>query len=138
MSSFADMGQSGGTEGAKILVFGAVGDKLKKLDPDRMMAVIQSDPDYFLAILGNMESIKAIDAIIEWANSDNTDDLPDTIKKEIFKTTKHDSLFKEIAQYLNDSNDILATGSFVTGEFEQKQAILKTMGSVPPQSSEVK
>jgi len=130
MSSYGEAAQSAGIEGAKILVFGAVGDKLKKLDPERMMSVIQSNPDYFLSVIGNMESIEMIDKILKWAHNKESVNIPKDIQEAIFKTTKHDSLFKETSDFLHESNDILATGSFVTGEFEQKQAILKTMGKV--------
>ncbi len=120
-----------GIEGAKILVFGAVGDKLKKIDPKRMMALIQSDPDYFLCVIGNTQTDDIIDTIKEWiANTDDTTPLPKNIEDEIIKINNLDNIFTEATKFLHESNDILATGSFVTGEFEQKQAILKTMGKV--------
>lgn len=123
MSSYAEMGHSG-MDGAKILVFGAVGDKLKKIDPKRMMALIQQDPSFFLNVIANIEADEIIELIL------GADDITENIEKAIIQSNKLHTIFTEAADYLHEANDTLATGSFVAGEFEQKKAILKTMGKV--------
>ena len=128
MSDYLDSGNAPGTEGAKILVWGAVGDKLKKIDPKRMLALIQQDPDYFLSVIGNIETDELIEKIIKWANTE--DEWPKEIDELVYQINKLDTLFLETTKFLHDSHDILATGSFVTGEFEQKRAIMKTLGMV--------
>lgn len=128
VNDYRDFGNAAGTEGAKILVWGAVGDKLKKIDPKRMLALIQQDPNYFLSVIGNIETDELIEKIIKWANTE--DEWPKEIDELVYQINKLDSLFIETSKFLHESHDILATGSFVTGEFEQKKAILKTMGKV--------
>ena len=128
MNDYRDFGNAAGTEGAKILVWGAVGDKLKKIDPKRMLALIQEDPDFFLSVIGNMETDELIEKLIIWANTE--EEWPKELDELIYQINKLDTIFLETTKFLHESQDILATGSFVTGEFEQKQAILKTMGKV--------
>ena len=128
VNDYRDFGNAAGTEGAKILVWGAVGDKLKKIDPKRMLALIQQDPNYFLSVIGNIETDELIAKILEWANTKK--EWPKEIDDLVYQINKLDSLFLETSKFLHESQDILATGSFVTGEFEQKKAILKTMGKV--------
>ena len=129
MSFGESTGNSVGTDGAKVLVWGAVGDELKKLDKKRMMALIQDDPDFFLSVITNRETDILLDKLDKLEESDN-EGLPEDIKEYIREINKLDAIFSEATKFLHESNDMLATGSFITGEFEQKQAILKTMGVV--------
>lgn len=126
-----------GVEGARLLVFGAIGDKLKSLDSKRVLAIIQQNPDYYLCSIGNIETELMIDELVKWAQEipDDADpsvleNLPKSLGTQIRKVIEHDALFAEIAEFLHTSGDILAAGSFVTGEFQQKQGVLKTMGKV--------
>lgn len=136
MSSWGESSNQG-VEGARLLVFGAIGDKLKSLDSKRIMAIIQDNPDYYLCSIGNIETEQMIQDLLKWAREEPKDtesvefeDLPTPLKSQIRKVIEHDDLFAEIANLLNKSGDILAAGSFVTGEFQQKQGVLKTMGKV--------
>lgn len=129
MSVEGNVGNQYGIDGAKILVWGAVGDKLKSLDKNRMLALIQDDPDYFLSVIANIEVDELIAKLIS-LGEDCTDEEFKTIKAFIRRINKLDAVFMEATKFLHDSGDMLATGSFITGEFEQKRAILKTMGRV--------
>jgi PIN domain nuclease of toxin-antitoxin system len=131
---FGEVGNQFGVEGAKILVWGAVGDELKNLDKKRMLAIIQDDPDFYLSVISNMETDILIEKLLKLSEDTgefmNGEILGKDIEKFIYDINKLDVIFSEATKFLHDSNDMLATGSFVTGEFEQKQAILKTMGRV--------
>lgn len=129
MSFGENVGNQFGLEGAKILVWGAVGDKLKTLDKNRMLALIQEDPDYYLSVITNMEMDEVIKALLSLEGTD--EEIPDSLEALIYKMNKLDTIFIEATKFLHESGDMLATGSFITGEFEQKKAILKTMGRVP-------
>jgi hypothetical protein len=125
------VGNQFGIDGAKILVWGAVGDKLKVLDKNRMLALIQDDPDFYLAVIANMEADTLIEMLLKIQSDDEDLNVLKDIEEYVYKINKLDAVFSEATEFLHDSGDMLATGSFITGEFEQKYAILKTMGRVP-------
>lgn len=129
MSFNETTGNQFGIEGAKILVWGAVGDKLKTLDKQRMLALIQDNPDYFLSVIANIEVDKIVRMLMKLAD-DCSDEEFKVIKSMIKKVNQLDAVFFEATKFLHESGDMLATGSFITGEFEEKRAILKTMGKV--------
>ena len=131
MSFGETIGSQMGTDGAKILVWGAVGDLLKSLDKQRMLALVQHDPDFYLSVIANMETDTLIDKILQLSeDGEETDGDFKEIEKMVYKINKLDTIFAEATEFLHESGDMLATGSFITGEFEQKKAILKTMGRV--------
>jgi len=130
--SFEQAGGSAGIDGAKILVWGAIGDELKKLDSKRMMALLQQNPKFHLSVLANMDTEKLIQKLIELYVDEDTDaELTEEIEEMIYQINYLDNVFFEATEFLHNMGDMLSTGSFMTGEFEQKQAILKLMGQVP-------
>ena len=104
---------------ANIFIWGNVGEKLKGLDAERLMAIAQSDPNYYLSVIANDELDDMIRVLVEKG------ELTDDIEKAIRHTNKMDNIFREIAEFLHESEDMLSTGSFIVGEVEEKTALLR-------------
>lgn len=98
-------------------VWGHVGKKLQKLDPERMLCLTQQDPDYSLSVLTNIE----IDDLIKELFSDDKDipNLNVNIQKKILNLNKVDNTFREIARFLRYKQDMLSIGSTITGQIER-------------------
>jgi hypothetical protein len=107
-------------EASKILVWGHIGQDLKDLDPERVLAVAQKDPRYFLSLIANGEIAGFIDYVFEHG-------LTKDLEKFIEASNKKQAIFIEVAEFLQDSGDMLSTGSFLTGELESEKAILRLM-----------
>lgn len=126
--SFEQAAGAGGIDAAKIFIWGAIGDELKNLDKKRMMALLQQSPEYHLAVLANIDVDVIIRKLI--AIEGDNPELTEEIEELIYQLNYRDNIFAEATAFLHIMGDMLSTGSFITGEFEQKQAILKLMGQV--------
>ena len=109
-------------EAGKIFVWGNIGKDIKALDEDRMLAVAQKDPDYHLALKCNSEVSDIVKAL-----RDSKGVLTDKIKSMVINTNNKDNLFREISAFLQESEDMLSIGSFMTGEMAKKTALMKLM-----------
>jgi hypothetical protein len=107
-------------EASKILVWGHIGQELKDLDPERVLAIAQQDPKYFLSLIANGEIETFIDSVIESG-------LTEEIERFITDCNKKQAIFIEVAEFLHSSEDMLSTGSFLTGQIESEKAILRLM-----------
>lgn len=110
-------------EAGKIFIWGQVGKQLQDLDKTRMLAIIQDKPNIHLSRLANDEILKASDKLFEGDDID-----PDKLaeyRKTITQTNDLDNVFRQTAQLLKDSNDMLSIGSAMTGEIENKKGYLK-------------
>lgn len=131
------------TDAGLILVWGQTGQKLTARDSERILAIAQKDPDYFLAIKANKEHMAIVDMLKEPEYIENPDyDEKDISKKyiknpefnfnsvkvSIVKVSENDNLFREVADFLHDADDMLSTGSFLTGELKNKHAKLLLTG----------
>jgi len=127
------------TEASLVLVWGQLGQKLQRRDALRLLAVAQKDPDYFLAVTANKEHLALIQSmkVPEYIENPkyteggdepqylkNPDYNPEGIKDAIRGVSANDNLFREVAEFLHDSDDMLSTGSFLTGELKNKHARL--------------
>lgn len=109
-------------EASKILVWGHIGQELKELDPERVLAIAQQNPNYYLALLSNKEIQSIITEIYESGKG-----LTEEHKKLIRAWNKNQAVFIEVAKFLHATEDMLSTGSFLTGELEGEQAILRLL-----------
>ena len=105
-------------EASKILVWGHIGQELKSLDPKRVLAIAQQDPRYYLSIIANKEIDTMIREVYEKG-------LSPKIEEEIAESNRLEALFEEVADFLHNSEDMLSTGSFLTGELKGDQALLR-------------
>ena len=104
-------------------VWGHVGKKLQKLDPERMLSLTQQNPDYKLSVLTNIE----IDELIKELFPDDKDipNLNKNIKDKILKLNNVDNTFREIARFLRYKQDMLSIGSTITGQIERTNLPLR-------------
>lgn len=105
-------------EAGKILVWGHIGQELKDLDPQRVLAIAQDDPKYFLSLIANDE----IDDIIKIVWDEGLTPEAETL---ILESNKLQAIFEEVASFLHGAEDMLSTGSFLTGELKSEQALLR-------------
>jgi hypothetical protein len=97
-------------------VWGYIGKQLQQLDKRRMLAIAQNNPNYHLNILANID----IDVIINDLFFTDTDIiLSDNLKKRIIELNRIDNTFIEIAKFLKHSQDMLSTGSTITGQIDK-------------------
>ncbi len=108
-------------EAGKIFVWGQAGEILKKLCDKRMLAIAQENPNYFLSLIANSEIKTIIKAIMD----DSEIVFNDDIKKDIIRLNEVDSTFRETVKFLHGAEDMLSTGSFLTGEMEEKSAFMR-------------
>lgn len=106
-------------DAGKIFVWGHIGKDIKALDAHRMLAIAQQNPDYHLAIQANDE----ISAALAKLDKDNID----AAIEAIHKTDKLDNMFREMAAFLHESDDMLSTGSFMTGELAKRKGMMEIM-----------
>lgn len=106
-------------EGAKVFIWGQVGDQLKKLDPDRILAIAQHDPARHLHIQANKDIGRVMAEIMD------TGTVTNKHKEALARADYLDMLFQEVADFLHKNLDPLSTGSFLVGETESKEAFLK-------------
>lgn len=107
-----------------IFVWGNFGQKLEKIDKDRLFAVAQNNADRFLSVLYNLDLQK--DNIIDEVNKNK---LSDKAKKLILELNKKDTLFREIHEFFKINQDNLSVGSLITGNVDKSSrfaSILKT------------
>lgn len=109
-------------EASKILVWGQIGDDLKKKSPRRMFAIAQDNPNYSLGVV----ALSEIRRIRDKLKSINHRVTPEIVEM-VAETNEHDDLFREIATFLQASDDMLSVGSFMMGETEKKTAIMKLL-----------
>lgn len=107
-------------DASKIFVWGHIGDDLKKKDPRRMFAIAQDNPNYNLGVVA-LSEIKTMLAKLK----ENGFTVNDEIERLVAETNEHDDLFREIATFLQASDDMLSVGSFMMGETEKKTALLR-------------
>lgn len=105
----------------KILVWGNFGKEIKKLDEKRLFAVTQNNPDYFLNLILSDELDIIFDKLIDEIENDNK--ISDETLEKIFKSNNLHNLFKEINEFLTQSDDMLSIGSFLTGEFDKSDKL---------------
>lgn len=115
------------TEAALVLVWGQMGKKLQNLDAERMLAVAQDNPNYFLAVTANNEHLAIIRAMKDPKYQDSPK-FREKVKAAIRDVSAHDNLFREVTEFLHDSEDMLSTGSFLTGELKNRHASLLLSG----------
>lgn len=104
-------------------VWGHVGKKLQKLDPERMLCLTQQNPDYRLSILTNIE----LDSLIKDLFPDNKDipNLNKNIQEKILKLNNVDNTFRETARFLRYKQDMLSIGSAITGQIDRSKLPLR-------------
>lgn len=104
---------------AKITVFGMLGEDLKEMDNERLIAIVNENPDLLLFMIANVE-IEDIFNFIE-SNKDrltekNRENLIKEVKKRIMEANKKHIIFKQVANFLNQENrDYLAIGGLTVG-----------------------
>lgn len=109
-------------EASKILVWGHLGEELKKLDPERVLAIAQQDPKYFLSLIANEEIEGFIEALIEKGEG-----LTPELEEFITACNKNQAIFIEVAKFLHATEDMLSTGSFLTGQIAGDSAIMRLL-----------
>jgi len=92
------------------LVWSYVGEWFKRLDNERMIAIAQNNPNYFMSQIAQKEAFNIIDLLKE-----NNYQFNNKILKLISESNLKDNAFRETAKYLNQSDDKLSAGSFITG-----------------------
>ena len=92
------------------LVWSYVGEWFKRIDNERMIAIAQNNPNYFLSQFAQKEAFEIIEAL-----ENNKWEFDDNILELISESNKKDNAFRETAKYLNQSDDKLSAGSFITG-----------------------
>ena len=98
---------------AKIFIWGQLGERLKGKDAERLLAIAQENPDYFLSVLAN-EDLADIVAKYHELGKEMTPELLKLVKD----MNRNDATFREIAEFMNQSGDMLSTGSAALGEIE--------------------
>lgn len=112
------MSDSDRVDGAKIFIYGQIGQDLKERDAERLLAIIQSKPEYYLGQIANNE----IDVIITKLLEDG--ELTPELENLIISLNTNDALFREVARMLRESEDMLSIGSASIGELDKNDAIL--------------
>lgn len=116
-------------EASKIFVWGQIGERLKKLDSERMLCIAQKNPHHALSVQANIEISEIIQLILSMPKAFK--EMPDDLKKKIIDTVKThnhlDTTFRQINKYFQEFPDNLSTGSLIMGETESKKAWLKTI-----------
>lgn len=107
-------------ERGKIFVWGQFGQELKEKDPERLWAIAQQNPEYFLAVISNAEIETIIKDILD------SGELTKETMELIMTSNKLDDIFRQISIFMKESPDMLSIGSFLTGETEEKKAFLVT------------
>lgn len=105
------------TDASINFVWGHVGKKLQKLDPERMLCLTQQNPDLKLSVLTNIELDELIKEIFS-----NDKDIPNfnlEIKKKILKINNVDNTFRETSRFLRYKQDMLSIGSAITGQIDR-------------------
>lgn len=130
-------------EASLVLVWGQLGNRLQRRDAERLLAAAQADPDYFLAVVANREHMAIIELmrLPDYVKNPKyvaggsepeylTNPLKDinTVKAAIRAVSENDNLFREVAEFLHASQDMLSTGSFLTGELKNQHAKLLLTG----------
>lgn len=111
------MGESDRIDGAKIFLYGQIGESLKNRDSERLLAIIQSKPEYYLGQIANKEIEAVILQIIEDEGlTPETEDLIEAINQ-------NDAIFREVSRLLRESQDMLSLGSASVGELDKSEAI---------------
>jgi len=98
-------------------VWSKIGKDLQRLDKDRMLAIAHQKPDYMLSVMANIDGLKIIEKIFESGKS--FPELTKEIEKMIFELNHKDNMFREIADMLRHSRDMLSMGSTITGEIKR-------------------
>lgn len=106
---------------ANIFIWGTVGERLKRLDEKRLLAIAQDKPHYYLSVIANDEIDKMIRVLAE------TGEFNDEIKKTVRQINERDNIFRQITKFLHNSDDMLSTGSFIVGDLPEKTAMLRLM-----------
>lgn len=104
-------------DASKIFIYGQIGDSLQKRDKERLLGVLQHNPDYFLSLLANQDISGLLDLFRE-ADYKITPEL----KKLIYQINSNDAIFREIARFMQDSGDMLSSGSMVLGEVDKTES----------------
>ena len=111
-------------DASKIFIWGQIGQSLKDMDEQRILAIAQKNYGYHLGILSNREILLLIDEMksgIEYQE----------LKDKFTAINITDNIFREIAKFLHhEPRDLLSIGSFVTGEVESKTALLDLGGNI--------
>ena len=100
-------------------VWGNVGEQLKALDEIRMLALAQSNPNYSLSVITNIEMESLIKEIFDSENEIGF--FTTELKNKIVELNKKDVTFREIAKFFKDSNDMLSVGSTITGNIKSQK-----------------
>lgn len=110
------------TDRAKVFIWGEIGELLKEKDRDRLLAVIQSRPEYYL---GQKASRDIDEIIIDLLASG---DITPELEARIIEINELDSIFRETAKLLRESDDMLSIGSMALGELDKSEAIMRLFG----------
>lgn len=117
------------TERAKVFIYGQIGEVLNELDQDRILAIIQDNPnnhlfqislDEILDLLDQIEKLKPLlEAVPEKDRGKvHIGGLNEFL--EAFKGhCKKARLFRELAKFTRDDMDELSQGSLLLGETEE-------------------
>ncbi|GAI88734.1 unnamed protein product [marine sediment metagenome] len=87
-----------------------------------MLAIAQADPDYYMSVLANKDISEVIVSIIK------DEGLTDETKQKIMALNELDNVFREISAFMQEVEDMLSIGSFMTGELEKKRAFMELYG----------
>lgn len=108
-------------DASKIFIWGQVGEKLGALDDTRLFSVAQNNPNLLLSTLTNKEIAPLIKKLAE--NDYNFE----SIRIEIEKLNELDNIFREISSFMNETEDMLSIGSFLTGEVESNPILMNIL-----------
>lgn len=109
-------------EKSKIFIWGDIGQDIKDLDKLRMMAIAHDNPSFHLSCIANRELFDILDKM------DKEQEITPDIMKDIKRTNELDNSFREIAEFLHESDDMLSTGSFIVGQKGLKSGIMDITG----------
>lgn len=110
------------SENALILVWSNVGQKLKKIDDNRLLAIAQKNADYHLTTISLKEILPFIKDLDEKFNVENPPSLDDL--KKLLDINEKDNLFREISKFFNESHDNLSIGSALTEPFDKSKRMM--------------
>lgn len=109
-------------EKATIFIFGQLGEKLRELDDERLLAILQAKPDYFLGQKASQEIDELLDKLLA---DELTDEELDRALDLAIIINERDSIYREVARFMHDSDDMLSVGSMTLGELASSDAVLE-------------
>ncbi len=104
---------------SKIFVWGQIGEMLKEMDPERVLAILQSNPN---TSLYNLFRERLRPLLKKLHDNEGNAAIQEPLLEELKAQVDGANNFREISKYMHDKLDDLSIGSSVLGETQNPEA----------------